>query len=129
MKAEIITKLIALERFEKVEKQATDLMESYGKLMTEIDEQPCIDYMKYARLLQLKENECCIFINDEPAEWLTDFQLDETSRVIGIMCFRDINTANIENENLVVLFKDGTKEIYKQDKSGYWYILNPIQNN
>ena len=113
MRIELIDKETASERLEAVKDQAKYFSKSYGKPIAEIKEKYCIDYVNYARLTQLKTGEVCIFADDQPARWLTDFQLDSGQKVIGIMCFADVESASMKGNVLTINFNDHISEYYE----------------
>lgn len=117
-KVEIVTKKEANEIYLSLRDKAFAVANSFGTLPAYCNEPECILLMKVSPLTQLRDDEACIFIDDIPADQLTDFELEQGKRVIGRLCVKNVIKAFIENEfteneRLCLKYSDDIVEYFK----------------
>ncbi len=123
MNIELINKQTAVKKWQSVKEAAYAFSFSYEKPIAEINEQACIDFINYAALTQLQEDEVCVFVNGSPAKWQTGHLTEGGGMVIGKLCFKSVKDAYIQGGKLCIEFKDGLIEQYRQ-KNELWYPVN-----
>jgi len=118
MKIEFITKEIALKRYKETKELAFSIAKANDTLPGYCSAPECVQHVAYAGLAtHLKPNEKCLFINDLPAEMLTDFELERGKRVIGKICGENMIKAEVKEDVLYIYHADGVIEAYRYDGS------------
>jgi len=114
MKTELVNRHDALKRANEIHDLAFAIAEASGTLPGYSDAPECRLWCKTASLAtQLRGSEVAIFINDKPAEQITDYEVERCSRVIAVICADNVKDASVVNDELVITFKDNVVEYYK----------------
>lgn len=117
-KVDIVTKKEANKRYMSLKDKAFAVAKRFGTLPAYCNEPECVLLMKISPLTQLKDDEACIFIDDMPADQLTDFPLEQGKKIIGRLCVKNVAEAFIQNEftekeRLCLRYFDGIVEYFK----------------
>jgi hypothetical protein len=128
MKVKIINKKEALIEANKIKEKAFGIAKSFGTLPGYCLEPVCVKYVQLISLTQLGNGEGCIFINDEAAEQLTDFEIETGKFVIGKLCVKNVIDAYIENARLCLKYNDGIIEYFKfrEDLNCWQFEVNSL---
>lgn len=114
MKTELVNRQEALKRANEIHDLAFAIAEASGTLPGYSNAPECRLWCKLANLAtQLRGTEVSIFIDDKPAEQLTDFEVGRGSKAIAVLCADNVKDASIVNDELVITFKDNVVEYYK----------------
>lgn len=114
MKTELINKEEALKRADEIKDLAFSIAKANDTLPGYSNSEECRLWCKLASLAtQLRGTEVAIFINDKPAEQITDFEVERGSKAITVLCADNVEDASLVDDELVITFKDNVVEYYK----------------
>lgn len=113
MKVELITQDAALKKSEELKELAFSIAKTNDTLPGYCNAPECILYIAYAQLAsELKLGEVCIFIDDQPAMQITDFEIAPGRQSVSKFCTAKLWSAEIANDVLILSYPDGVKEEY-----------------
>ena len=111
---QLVNRKDALKRANEIQDLAFAIAEANGTLLGYSNAPECRLWCNLANLAtQLRGTEVAIFINDKPAEQLTNFEVEKNSRTIAVICADNVKDAFLINDEFVISYKDNVVEYYK----------------
>ena len=132
MKIEFITKEIAYQKYLELQDLAWSIADANKVMPAECAAPECKLFMCFASLAtDLKNTEFCIFIDDSPAEKLTESEITPGKYIIVKMVCQNVKEAAIKNRILQIKYFDGVVESYSfvQEFSVWKFLSKNISIN
>jgi len=126
MKIDFITRDIAYQKYFELKDLAWAIARANNTDPAGCTAPECKLFLCFANLASdLKEYEICIFINDFPAEHLTEFEIAPGQYMISKICCQNVKEAAIENGILKIKYFDGIIESFSFiEKLGVWKFFS-----
>lgn len=113
MKTDLVNKKEAQKRADKIKDLAFSIAEANDTLPAYSNAPECQLWIKLSNLAtQLKGSEVAVFVDDLPAIQVTDTQIIDDSKVLGVICSDNLKSVAVIENELVLTYKDNVIEYF-----------------